>query len=93
MRWLNRAGRIRFIDAADPAAACPLDRAALLARFHAVEDGVMLSGAAAFAAMWRAIPLLRPLGLAAQWPPFGRALEAAYVWFLRFRPRLQAWLR
>ena len=93
MRRLDRAGRIQFVDAADPVAACPLDRAALLARFHVVEDGVMLSGAAAFAAMWRAIPLLRPLGLAAQWPPLGRALEAAYRWFLRYRPRLQAWLR
>ena len=93
MRRLDRAGRIRFIDAADPAAACPLDRAALLARFYAVEDGVMLSGAAAFAAMWRAIPLLRPFGLAAQWPPLRRALEAAYLRFLRFRPRVQAWLR
>ena len=93
MRRLDRAGRIQFVDAADPVTACPLDRAALLARFHVVEDGVMLSGAAAFAAMWRAIPLLRPLGLAAQWPPLGRALEAAYRWFLRYRPRLQAWLR
>ena len=93
MRWLDRAGRIHFVDAADPVVICPLDRAALLARFHAVEDGVTLSGAAAFAAMWRAIPMLRPLGLAAQWQPFARALEAAYLWFLRFRPRLQAWLR
>ena len=93
MRWLDRSGHIRFVDAADPAAACPLNRAELLARFHAVEDGVMLSGAAAFAAMWRAIPLLRPLGRAAQWSPFGRALEAVYLWFLRYRPRLQAWLR
>ena len=64
MRRLDRAGRINFIDATDPAMACPIDRAALLARFHAMEDGVMLSGAAAFGAMWRAIPLLRPLGLA-----------------------------
>ena len=93
MRRLDRAGRIQFIDAADPAASCPLDRAALLARFHAVEDGVMLSGAAAFAAMWRAIPVLRPLGLAARWPLVERALEAAYRFFLRYRPRLQAWLR
>ena len=93
VRWLDRAGRIQFVDAADPAVICPLDRAALLAPFHAVEDGVTLSGAAAFAAMWRAIPMLRPLGLAAQCQPFARALEAAYLWFLRFRPRLQAWLR
>jgi predicted DCC family thiol-disulfide oxidoreductase YuxK len=93
MRRLDRAGRIRFVDAADPSASCPLDRATMLARIHAMEDGAMLSGAAAFAAMWRAIPWLRPLGLAAQWPPVGRALEAAYRAFLRLRPRLQAWLR
>lgn len=93
MRRLDRAGRIQFVDAADPAESCPIDRAALLARFHAVEDGVMLSGAAAFAAMWRAIPVLRPLGLAARWPLVERALEAAYRFFLRFRPRVQAWLR
>lgn len=93
MRRLDRAGRIQFVDAADPAESCPIDRAALLARFHAVEDGVMLSGAAAFAAMWRAIPVLRPLGLAARWPLVERALEAAYRFFLRYRPRVQAWLR
>ena len=34
-----------------------LDHADLLARFHAQEKGRMLSGAAAFAATWRAIPL------------------------------------
>lgn len=93
MRRLDRAGRISFIDAADPAVTCPLDRSLLLARFHALEDGVMLSGAAAFAAMWRAIPLLRPLGLAARLPLVARMLEVAYAVFLRLRPRLQAWLR
>lgn len=93
MRRLDRAGRITFVDAADPSMACPLDRAAMLARLHAMEDGVMLSGAAAFAAMWRAIPVLRPLGLMARWPLVGRGLDAAYRAFLRLRPRLQAWLR
>ncbi len=89
MRKLDRAKRIDFIDVGDPAAACPIDRTALLARFHAREDGQMLSGAAAFAAMWRAIPLLRPLGLAARSPLILRLLEAAYVRFLRLRPALQ----
>ena len=93
MRRLDRAGRICFIDAADPAVSFPLDRALLLARLHALEDGVMLSGAAAFAAMWRAIPVLRPLGLAARSPLVARLLEATYAVFLRLRPRLQAWLR
>jgi len=93
MRRLDRAGRILFVDAADPAAFCPLDRAAMLARFHAREDGVMLSGAAAFAAMWRAIPVLRPLGLAARLPGVLWVMEAAYRAFLRVRPRVQRWLR
>lgn len=90
MRRLDRRGRIAFVDVAagaDPS--CPVDRALLLARFHAEEDGVIHDGAAAFAAMWRAIPLLRPLGLAAQWSPVLRLLEAGYVGFLKVRPRLQ----
>ena len=93
MRRLDRAGRIRFVDAADPAVSCPLDSAAMLARFHALEsDGVMLSGAAAFGAMWRAIPMLRPFGLAVRWPVVERGLEVVYRGFLRLRPRLQRWL-
>lgn len=93
MRRLDRRGAIRFVDACDPATACPLDRAELLARFHADEGGRLLSGAAAFAAMWRAIPMLRPLGLLAGWPPLTPAFEAAYRGFLRVRPRLQRLLR
>lgn len=93
MRRLDRAGRIRFTDVADAGAACPLDRAALLARFHARENGVLLSGAAAFAAMWRAVPLLWPLGQAARVPLVLRALEWLYLRFLKLRPRLQAMLR
>lgn len=90
MRRLDRRGRITFVDVAaggDPS--CPIDRATLLARFHAEEDGVVHSGAAAFAAMWRAIPLLRPLGLAARNRTVLRMLEAAYLRFLKLRPRLQ----
>jgi hypothetical protein len=53
----------------------------------------MLSGAAAFAAMWRAIPLLRPLGLAARNRIVLRALERLYLAFLRVRPALTRVLR
>lgn len=71
-----------------------IDPAELLARFHAREaGGELLSGAAAFAAMWRAIPLLRPLGLAARWRPVAWLLEQAYRGFLRLRPRLQRLMR
>ena len=93
MRRLAPAGAIEFVDAADADASYPLDRTELLARLHAREDGRLLSGAAAFAAMWRAIPLLRPLGLLARNERLLAALEAGYVRFLRVRPRLQGWLR
>jgi len=94
MRRLDRRGAIDFIDAVDAADQhCPIRREDLLARFHAREDGVLLSGAAAFAAMWRAIPLLRPLGLAARWQPALRMLEWLYLRFLKVRPRLSALLR
>jgi predicted DCC family thiol-disulfide oxidoreductase YuxK len=89
MRRLDRAGQIDFVNVADPNASCPLDRTLLLARFHASENGTILSGAAAFASMWRAIPLLRPLGLVARNRTILALLERAYLMFLRFRPRLQ----
>jgi predicted DCC family thiol-disulfide oxidoreductase YuxK len=93
MRRLDRASAIDFVDVHSPIAICPLDRATLLARFHAREPGgEMVSGAAAFAAMWRAIPLLRPLGLAARWKPVLWVLERLYLQFLKIRPRLVAWL-
>lgn len=88
MRRLDRRGAIEFVDVAGDGS-CPIDRATLLARFHAREDGVMLSGAAAFAAMWRAIPLLRPLGLAARSRRVLGALEWLYRRFLVVRPALQ----
>jgi len=90
MRRLDRAGAIQFLDVASPdVGVCPMDRAELLARFPAMEDGRLVSGAAAFAAMWRAIPPLKPLGLLARNPFALRALEAAYRAFLRVRPWLQ----
>ena len=97
MRRLDRRNAIAFVDVSRPAmqdgARCPIDRSVLLARFHALEDGRVVSGAAAFAAMWRAVPLLRPLGLAARNGLVLAGLERLYGLFLRVRPRLQraAW--
>ena len=94
MRRLDRRGAIRFVDASDDEPVdCPIDRTALLARFHACEDGTMLDGAAAFAAMWRAIPLLRPIGLAARHPGVLAMLERSYLRFLAIRPMLQRAVR
>ena len=90
IRRLDRAGRVRLVDAADMGTECPLDRKEMLARFHAQEEGgPVVSGAAAFAAMWRAVPLLRPLGLLARNEHVLALLEWLYLRFLRVRPRLQ----
>lgn len=90
MRRLDWRRAIEFVDVTQTqASACPIAPAAMLARFHASENGQLLAGAAAFAAMWRVIPLLRPLGLVARTPWVLSILERLYVLFLRVRPRLQ----
>jgi predicted DCC family thiol-disulfide oxidoreductase YuxK len=94
MRRLDRRGRLHFVDISDGTAACPVDRAAMLARFHVTDaDGRLHHGAAAFAAMWREIPLLRPLGLMARLPGVLWLLERVYRGFLHMRPALQRHLR
>lgn len=89
-RRLDRGrGAIAFVPVAGEGT-CPLDRELLLARFHAREgDGPLVSGANAFAAMWRAIPILAPAGRLATWPPLSWLLERLYRLFLRMRPWLQ----
>jgi len=91
LRRLDRHGLLRLVDVSTATTAgCPLDRATLLARFHAqVDDGPLLDGAAAFAAVWCALPRLRLLGRVARWPLVARLLARAYEAFLRQRPRLQ----
>lgn len=89
MRRLDKRGAIRFVNI-QSGEACPLSPAALLERFHAQEQGgPMLSGAAAFAAIWRQIPMLRPLGELARRPWMLALLERLYLLFLKLRPSLQ----
>ena len=90
MRRLDKGHAIEFIDVAQPDSVCLIDRQELLLRFHAKENDILLSGAAAFAAMWRAIPLLRPLGLMAKNKWILVLLEWLYLRFLRIRPKLQS---
>ncbi len=89
MRRLDAGKAVVFLDASRAETACPVDRATLLARFHALEDGRLLSGAAAFAAMWRAIPGLRPFGLLARRRRVLSLLERLYGAFLGARPFMQ----
>ncbi len=90
MRRLDRRRSIAFVDASSADGDCPLATDTLLRRFHARERGrPIVSGAAAFAAMWRAVPLLRPLGLLARFRPVLWLLERCYRGFLKIRPWLQ----
>lgn len=94
MQRLDRKGRIAFVDLTSSDTPCPLDRQLMLARFHATTaQGETLSGAAAFAAMWREIPVLRPLGMVARNKQILSLLEWAYLRFLKIRPILQRWAR
>ena len=88
MRKLDKAQRISFLAVQDEGASCPISPDEMLARFHVREGEELLSGAAAFAAMWRAIPLLRPLGIAARLPIILKGLELLYLRFLKIRPKL-----
>ncbi len=88
MRRLDKRQAIDFV--AVQSGDCPLDTETLMRRFHAQERGKrIVSGAAAFAAMWRSIPVLRPIGLLAKLPPVLWLLELGYRGFLKVRPWLQ----
>ena len=90
MRGLDWFGKVDFVDVLSTPD-CPIQREDLLERFHAQRlDGPLLSGAAAFALLWRSLPLLRPLGEIARIPFVLRALEIVYLKFLKIRPKLQA---
>lgn len=95
VRRLDWLGRLELIDVAAGAPAdCPIDHGELLARFHArTPEGQLVSGAAAFAAMWRAVPLLMPFGHMMRVPLILSGMEWLYLRYLRIRPRLQALAR
>jgi predicted DCC family thiol-disulfide oxidoreductase YuxK len=93
LRRLDRRRRIAFIDLCGADLGLE-DRAVRLARLHARPDGgAEVTGAAAFVAMWRVLPPLRPFAALFAWPPAMWALERAYRLFLIARPRLQALVR
>lgn len=93
MRRLDRRQAINFVSI-QGATGCPISTDELMARFHAQERGEpIVSGAAAFAAMWRAIPVLRPLGHLARFRPVLWTLERMYRGFLAVRPSLQRRVR
>ena len=89
-RRRDMEGRIRWQDLRRE----PVDQTrdgigqeAALARFHLRRaDGTLLSGAAAFAALWSMIPGFRGLASLARLPGMIPVLERGYRLFLRLRP-------
>ncbi len=83
-----------YADVSDATVPLPpgTTREQLLARFHVRDrDGALLSGAAAFLALWAALPGWRWLALLGRLPGAVWAMERLYRLFLRARPRLQRW--
>ncbi|HEY9039637.1 MAG TPA: DUF393 domain-containing protein [Roseovarius sp.] len=81
--------RLALVDVSQPAADLPghLDAKSAKARFHVMSPGGhLLSGAAAFAEVWRQVPSWRIAAKIAHWPGVMPLLELAYRGFLRIRP-------
>jgi predicted DCC family thiol-disulfide oxidoreductase YuxK len=95
-RKADRQG-VAFVDAA----ACDvsllgngLTREAALGRMHVRRaDGNLVSGAAAFAELWQAVPGFRLIGRIVSFAPVTWVLELAYRASLKIRPYLQPLFR
>ena len=86
---------VAWLDVSEVSAGlAPQDRARFMARFHVRQkDGRLLSGAAAFVALWLVMPGWRWLGTVASLPGVTPALELLYRGFLHLRPYLQRLVR
>jgi len=72
----------------------PETRHQFMARFHVQQsDGQLLSGAAAFVALWLNMPGWRWLGRLGRLPGVTPVLEMLYRGFLPIRPTLQKWVK
>ena len=93
LRPVQASQTLAFLDISRPD--CPLppggQRGDYLARFHVQQaDGRVLSGAAAFVALWATLPGWRYLALMARLPGATPMLELIYRSFLRIRPQMQS---
>ena len=91
-RGLKPNAPVCFADISNTAQPLPpgTTREQLMARFHVRgRDGILLSGAQAFLALWAVLPGWRWLALAGRLPGAAWAMERTYLFFLRWRPTLQ----
>ncbi len=92
-RRQNGAEFISWVDVADQKGdqvTADLSRQTALSRFHVRQrDGRLVSGAAAFAALWSALPAWRLPGRILALPGIRHAAEVMYGVFLLLRPLLQ----
>jgi len=86
---------VQWLDVSEGhAGISPAEQARYMARFHVRQkDGRLLSGAAAFVALWLTMPGWRWLGRLGQFPGAMPLLEWMYSGFLHLRPHLQRWVR
>ena len=90
------AGAICFVDVSrsEETLAVDLTKQQAMKRFHVrANDGLLLSGAAAFVAVWSTLPRWRLAARLAALPGILRILEAAYRLFLPARPAVSRLFR
>lgn len=95
-RDLTSSIPIQWVDVSDPTLALPAGtlKATYMARFHVrTAEGVLLSGAAAFVALWLTLPGWRWLGRFGLLPGVTPLLEYLYSGFLKVRPLMQKMAR
>ena len=88
-RRKDQAGALCFVDVAETGAMTPegITQQRAMERFHVrAGDGRVLSGAAAFVAVWARLPGWRWAARAASLPGALAALELGYRMFLPVRP-------
>ena len=80
-------GAVSYCDVATEACPAPdLNRDEALQRFHVrLPDGALVSGAAAFLALWRVTPGFRLAGTLLSSAPAVAVLDVAYAGFLKLR--------
>jgi predicted DCC family thiol-disulfide oxidoreductase YuxK len=94
-RSLKPLETVAWMDVSEASAMLsPQDQARYMARFHVRQkDGRLLSGAAAFVALWLLMPGWRWLGKIGSLPGVTPLLELLYRGFLRIRPYIQRLVR